>query len=938
MKILFIFLFFTISNLFLIADDEEIKLTQEEKIFLLENQPLRFHNEQYWPPYNFNENNTPKGFIIDYANLLAKKLNIKIEYISGPSWNEFMEMLKDDEIDAILNISRNKEREKYFNFTTPFHSASNAIYVKKGNEYLDSLEKLEGKTIVMPKGFLAQQYLEKNYPKINQILVRDSYEALKLLSLGKADATIDKKNVLDFIISTKNISEVVPSNYVEEEKLISLISIGTSKNKPLLNSILNKAQNSITETELLDLKRKWFGTADIKDKKSFLTIDEKEYINNKRVIKVCTLSDLKPIEFYEENQYQGINIDLLNLISKKLDIKFDYIKFDNSKVAENSLENRICDIFPTTNQTKSLKNIALFTNAISSYKLAIVTQKNKPVVENIEEILDKTMAKKSNWENINYLKSKYPNIDIYETSSEFETLEAVNNNKVYYAIEPLPVIAYYSSKYAFNDLFISRYTDMYLSSNIAVLKENFVLYEILNKTIDEITEYEKTNIFNKWTNSFIKEPFDYSVLWKILTVIFILLSILTYRQIILNRHNKALKIANNEIEEKTKLIAKQKELFEKLYSKSSDGVLLIKNKKIIDCNEAILKLLEYSKDELLNKSIDEISPKFQLNNDDSTIISSKKIDETLENGVCNFEWTLLSKNSIYIWVEIVLTAIEIDNKAVIHTVIRNINKRKEMEKELESLTNKLEDRIVEEIKKNEEKTKQLIQQSRLAQMGEMISMIAHQWRQPLAAISATTNSILLKTMLDEKISKEELTKELNLITDYSQHLSLTIDDFRNFFKTDKIKSEISLEELIDKTINIIKIQFETKEIKVEKDYKFNEKILSYSTELQQVILILLKNAEDALIEKEIENKNIKISTYKENDFVIIEVEDNAKGIPNDIIEKIFDPYFSTKKEKEGTGIGLYMSKIIIDEHCSGNLSVKNSKFGAIFKIKLPLNI
>ena len=938
MKILFIFLFFTISNLFLIADDEEIKLTQEEKIFLLENQPLRFHNEQYWPPYNFNENNTPKGFIIDYANLLAKKLNIKIEYISGPSWNEFMEMLRDDEIDAILNISRNKEREEYFNFTTPFHSASNAIYVKKGNEYLDSLEKLEGKTIVMPKGFLAQQYLEKNYPKINQILVRDSYEALKLLSLGKADATIDKKNVLDFIISTKNISEVVPSNYVEEEKLISLISIGTSKNKPLLNSILNKAQNSITETELLDLKRKWFGTADIKDKKSFLTIDEKEYINNKRVIKVCTLSDLKPIEFYEKNQYQGINIDLLNLISKKLDIKFDYIKFDNSKVAENSLENRICDIFPTTNQTKSLKNIALFTNAISSYKLAIVTQKNKPVVENIEEILDKTMAKKSNWENINYLKSKYPNIDIYETSSEFETLEAVNNNKVYYAIEPLPVIAYYSSKYAFNDLFISRYTDMYLSSNIAVLKENFVLYEILNKTIDEITEYEKTNIFNKWTNSFIKEPFDYSVLWKILTVIFILLSILTYRQIILNRHNKALKIANNEIEEKTKLIAKQKELFEKLYSKSSDGVLLIKNKKIIDCNEAILKLLEYSKDELLNKSIDEISPKFQLNNDDSTIISSKKIDETLENGVCNFEWTLLSKNSIYIWVEIVLTAIEIDNKAVIHTVIRNINKRKEMEKELESLTNKLEDRIVEEIKKNEEKTKQLIQQSRLAQMGEMISMIAHQWRQPLAAISATTNSILLKTMLDEKISKEELTKELNLITDYSQHLSLTIDDFRNFFKTDKIKSEISLEELIDKTINIIKIQFETKEIKVEKDYKFNEKILSYSTELQQVILILLKNAEDALIEKEIENKNIKISTYKENDFVIIEVEDNAKGIPNDIIEKIFDPYFSTKKEKEGTGIGLYMSKIIIDEHCSGNLSVKNSKFGAIFKIKLPLNI
>ena len=937
MKFIFIILFF-ISNIFLIANETKPLLTEKEKKFLLENQPLKFHNEQYWPPYNFNEEDTPKGFIIDYANLLAKKLNIKIEYITGPSWDEFMQMLKDDEIDAILNISRNEEREKFFNFTTAFHSASNVIYVKKGKEHLDSLEKLKGKTIVMPKGFLAQQYIEKNYPEIKQILVKDSYQALKLLSLGRADATIDKKNVLDFIISTKNISEVVPSNYIEEEKLVSLISIGTSKNKPLLNSILNKAQDSVSEAELLDLKRKWFGTADIKDKKSFLTNSEKEYINQKKIIKVCTFSDIKPIEFYEDKEFQGINIDLLNLLSRKLEIKFEYIKFYDSRIAKNSFENGICDIFPSTNQNRNLKDIALFTNSISNYKLAIITKKNKPVVENIDEILNKTMAKKADWDSLNYLKSKYPDIDIYETSSDYETLEAVNNNKVYYAIEPLPVIAYYSSKYAFNNLFISRYTDMFLSSHIAVLKDNFILYEILNKTIDEITEYEKTNIFNKWTNSFIKEPFDYSILWKVLSVIFILLAILTYRQIILNKHNKALKIANNEIEEKTKLIAKQKELFEKLYSKSSDGVLLIKNKKIIDCNEAILELLEYTKDELLNKSIDEISPKIQLNNDDSTIISNKKIDETLKNGVCNFEWTLLTKNSIYVWVEIVLTAIEIDNKPVIHTVIRNINKRKEMEKELESLTNKLEERIIVEIKKNEEKTKQLIQQSRLAQMGEMISMIAHQWRQPLAAISATTNSILLKTILDEKVSKEELTKELNLITDYSQHLSLTIDDFRNFFKTEKIKTEISLEELIEKTINIIKIQFETKEIKIEKDYKFNEKIFSYSTELQQVILILLKNSEDALIEKEIENKNIKISTYKENNFVIIEVEDNAKGIPNEIIEKIFDPYFSTKKEKEGTGIGLYMSKIIIDEHCNGNLSVKNSKFGAIFKIKLPLNI
>ena len=103
------------------------------------------------------------------------------------------EMLKINQLDAIINIAKNDEREKFFNFTNPYHSASNAIYVKKGNEYLDSLEKLEGKTIVMPKGFFAQQFIEKYYPNIKQLLVKDSLEALELLSLGKADATIDKK-------------------------------------------------------------------------------------------------------------------------------------------------------------------------------------------------------------------------------------------------------------------------------------------------------------------------------------------------------------------------------------------------------------------------------------------------------------------------------------------------------------------------------------------------------------------------------------------------------------------------------------------------------------------------------------------------------------------------------------------------------------------------
>ena len=118
------------------------------------------------------------------------------------------------------------------------------------------------------------------------------------------------------------------------------------------------------------------------------------------------------------------------------------------------------------------------------------------------------MAKKSTSESIDLLKSSYPDIDIFETKSDYETFEAVNNNSVYYAIEPLPVVTYYMSKYALNNIFISKYTDISLTTKIAILKNNQILFNILNKTIEKIKDDEHTNIFNKWTNFSIKESFD----------------------------------------------------------------------------------------------------------------------------------------------------------------------------------------------------------------------------------------------------------------------------------------------------------------------------------------------------------------------------------------------------------------------------------------------
>ena len=252
--------------------------------------------------------------------------------------------------------------------------------------------------------------------------------------------------------------------------------------------------------------------------------------------------------------------------------------------------------------------------------------------------------------------------------------------------------------------------------------------------------------------------------------------------------------------------------------------------------------------------------------------------------------------------------------------------------ELYKLNEILQYNVEDEVRKNREKDKQLLQQSRLAQMGELISMIAHQWRQPLSAIGGAAAGLKVKAQL-KKVNNDMVIDICDKILYSSEYLSSTIDDFRTFYKSNKETQELNFNEIMSGVLNIVRIAIESKNIRLEVDIQNNENIRSYHNEIKQVIMNLIKNAEDALLEKNIENPYIKIIAYKDGDEFIIKVKDNAGGIDEAIQEKIFDPYFSTK-DKNGTGLGLYMSKTIIENHCQGKLYVKNDDDGAVFIVKI----
>jgi signal transduction histidine kinase len=282
---------------------------------------------------------------------------------------------------------------------------------------------------------------------------------------------------------------------------------------------------------------------------------------------------------------------------------------------------------------------------------------------------------------------------------------------------------------------------------------------------------------------------------------------------------------------------------------------------------------------------------------------------------------------------------------------RERNARKQAEQlleqksaELYEVNQSLQEKIEEELEKNRNKELMLLQQSKMASIGEMIGNIAHQWRQPLSAISSQASSHIL---LDEMgaLTKEQSVKMLEEIVEHTQFLSNTIDDFRNFFRQDKEYTHFDVRSTVERCEKIVSGVMHSRSITFLKDIEDIE-LFSLKNEFIQVVLNLIKNAIDAMEDVfDDDDKFILVRGYLKDGNAVIEVRDSADGVPESIIQKVFEPYFTTKHQAQGTGIGLFMSIEIIQKHMHGTMSVENKMtqftehqelYGACFTIKIPL--
>ena len=252
---------------------------------------------------------------------------------------------------------------------------------------------------------------------------------------------------------------------------------------------------------------------------------------------------------------------------------------------------------------------------------------------------------------------------------------------------------------------------------------------------------------------------------------------------------------------------------------------------------------------------------------------------------------------------------------------------------MNEMIDNLENKILEEINHRTNQEKLMMQQSKLAAMGEMIGNIAHQWRQPISEI----NAVLIELETISKYSyleKEHLLSSIKVCNEITEHMSTTISDFQNFFKPTKEKDEFSVLEASKKAISIINASLKNNNIKLTFNIKEEKVVYGYSNEFSHAILNILSNAKDVLISRKVENPEIILSVKAGKEYTLIQIEDNAGGIQLEDVNLIFEPYFTTKTATRGTGIGLYMTKMIIENNMQGFVNVKNTQKGALFTIKV----
>ncbi len=484
-----------------VAPARRLDLTDEERAWIAAHPKIRVHNEMDWPPFNFNENGRPKGFSIAYMNLLADRLGIQIEYLSGKSWGEFLDMMRNKDLDVMLNIVRTEDRRGFMAFTEPYVDNPPVIVTRQRQATIRKFTDLFDRKVAIPKGFFYQELIERNYPRIDLMLVDDQTEALKAVAFGRADATVGGIAVQDFLIRENLLTNLAIVAGIDDETFSNRLRMGVRDDWPVLRDLLQKAIDAVSEEEIARLRERWLGSVSLDGKKVELTDEERFWIADHPSVRVAATPDWPPFEFKsEDGAYTGISADMIRAAAAKVGLKLEFV-FDKWDALAERLKNKDLDVAPGLNRTPERERFLIFTEPFVEQFSAIFVAGETEGIKKMKDLGGKTVAVEKGYALSEVLRDEYPDIELLPVDNALQALQAVSLGEADAYVGNQVVASYLIKKNVIPNLkAVGVFGEQPGRLRFGVREDWPILRDILRKALAAMTKHERDGIIAKYVD------------------------------------------------------------------------------------------------------------------------------------------------------------------------------------------------------------------------------------------------------------------------------------------------------------------------------------------------------------------------------------------------------------------------------------------------------
>jgi len=661
-------------------------------------------------------------------------------------------------------------------------------------------------------------------------------------------------------------------------------------------------------------------------------LDQHEHNFSKRnQIIIGSELDYAPYALVNENgEADGFSVDLIKAVCNAMDIQYTF-RIGPWNEVRGALEKAEVDALPLVGYTKERDILFDFTKPHTPSYGIIFKRKNAAGIDSLDELKGKTVIAMKSDNTHDYLIKNHITDKIVTVTTMDEVFEKLASGDYDYAIGPRLVGLLLMNQHDIKGIeltgpLIEAYGPGY---GFAVHTGDAILLSLLNQGLS-IVKADGTydEIYEKWfgiidPKSGMSEEFFRKVMFGVSGLVAIIFITLVWSFSL-----------RRKVAIKTSELRESKLLYKDLYDNSPDMYASVdaKTRCVKQCNQRLADELGYKLEEILGKPI------FEFYHPDCMEKVKKAFHEFITVGsVHDAELQLKRKDGSKVEVSLNVSAVRDEKGEILHSrsVWRDNTERKEMLEKLKELNTNLEKLVAEEVEKSRQKDHILLKQSRHLDMAQLLVNIAHQWRQPICAIGALAQDIEDAYQCNE-LNKAYLHDSVETIMVEVEELSKTIRQFSTFFAEEPEVVEFNIESEVQKSLTMLENKLERQDVAVEVSVQGEFQGVGYPNEFKQAVYNIINNTIDACEERTIQNgkMNIVIKKNVDNGKTRIEIADNAGGIDDDVLEKVFDPYYTTNVKARGKGVGLFMSKTIIETNMHGSIFVEKISDGAKFIIEV----